>query len=147
MKNTILTLSLSLLFISSFAQKHLVGAIGGLNISNALPFSASRYADAERRLAPLFGISYQNMLKERLSFGMDLFYNARGLTEISGVTDQTGDPLPDFNLEYKFNYISLPIKLGYNIELIILRASQEGLMLAGLLNLAVALSLKPFGLI
>jgi hypothetical protein len=55
------------------------------------------------------------MLKERLSFGMDLFYNARGFTEISGVTDQTGDPLPDFNLEYKFNYISLPIKLGYNI--------------------------------
>jgi len=115
MKTAILIISFTLLSFLSQAQKHLVGAYGGLNISNSLPISASGYTDSERRLAPLLGISYTNMLKEKLSLGFDLFYNARGFTQVSEITNEFGDPIPDYNREFKFEYLSMPIKLGYNL--------------------------------
>jgi hypothetical protein len=108
MKNTILTLSLSLLFISSFAQKHLVGAIGGLNLSTLQ--STGFLNNTDPILAPVVGFSNQYMVTERFSLGLDAIYDVRKFSEPINFLNWD-EP---YNMTYKLSYMSLPLKAGYN---------------------------------
>ena len=108
MKTTILIMSLMLLSFFSQAQKHLVGAYGGLNSFNQS--SSLAFNETERGISPFFGLSYQYMIKEKFSLGIDAIYETRKFYSPI-ILFLWNEP---YDITYRLNYLSVPLKAGYN---------------------------------
>jgi len=103
---TILIIILALTTLKGAAQNHLIGVKSGANRTNVI----SDFSDqTDHRLGVSGGITYEYFLNKRFSIGADLIYNQRGFT--SDLVIPTGEKS---TLKYNYNYLSVPVKAGYN---------------------------------
>lgn len=109
MKAILLIFSFTLLSFYSQSQNHLVGAYVGLNRFNARP--ASGFNETTRGITPIMGLSYQYMINEKFSLGIDAAYDVRRFYNPITFQFTWQDP---YNAEYRLNYLSMPLKAGYN---------------------------------
>lgn len=103
-----------LMSLSSYSQEHLIGIKGGFNLSN---INTQGFLDgSDNYMGFIGGLTYEFQMKNRLSLGADLLYDRRGFkTDIVFTNDlgvATGETM---TISYLFNYVSLPIKVGYKM--------------------------------
>lgn len=113
-------LSLLILIISTIkvnGQNHLIGVIGGTNLTNiATNMTSSSLNESNYRKGLTAGITYMYLIRERFSIGADFIYNQRGYSSDIIFTDDYGNPTGEKHpLIYDYDYVSLPIKTGFNI--------------------------------
>jgi hypothetical protein len=129
MKNIFLfILTISTLKVAG--QNHLIGVKGGANSTNIT--SSNFLSQSDSRTGLTAGLTYEFLFKKHFSIGADLIYNQRGFTNDIVFTDNLGNPTGEkYTLKFNYDYISLPIKTGFNI----------GTKLYGFTNIGVTPSL------
>jgi hypothetical protein len=111
MKN-ILILLLTLITTSIHAQNHLIGVKGGVNRTDVS--ATSFFNDRDVRLGLEFGLTYDYFFKNNFTMGADLIYNQRGFTFDIIFTDDYGIPTGEKSTtKFNYDYISLPLKVGF----------------------------------
>ena len=111
MKKAIIII-LTLISLNVVGQNHLIGIKGSTNWTNVSSndiFSGTNY-----RTGLSGGLTYEYLFRTHLSLGVDLIYNQRGFTDNVTIMDNQGIPIGD-KAKYKYDYISIPFKTGYNI--------------------------------
>lgn len=90
----------------TFGQNHFIGIKGGFTQTNA-----PTYENYLSRKGFLSGFSYDLTTKRKISFGAELLYEQRGF--INKFYLYTGVGNKDYSSHSNYNYISLPIKIGF----------------------------------
>jgi len=108
---------LIILTITTFkvaGQNHLVGVKGGINRTN---ITSRNFTDQNDYITTLFaGLTYEYLFKKHLLVGADLIYFQRGFTSDIVFTDDLGNPTDEkYTIKFNYDYVSLPIKTGFNI--------------------------------
>lgn len=102
------------LFLQVTGQNHFIGIKGGENrTSNAM----GNYK-FESRSGLAAGLTYEYFIDKHFSLGADLIYDQRGFNFRDTILNYSGNPdLTDQinKVDYRFNYISVPIKTGFNV--------------------------------
>lgn len=112
MKN-ILLLILTLLTIKVTGQNHLIGVKGGVNWTNIKSNNFLSQINYRTTLTP--GITYEYCINKNFCIGADFIYNQRGFHVDYNFTDEFGNPNSEtYSVKYNYDYISLPIKAGFN---------------------------------
>jgi len=113
MKKTIIII-LTLTTLNVVGQNHLIGIKGSTNWTNVS--SNNIFIGSDYRTGLSGGLTYEYLIKKHFSLGADLIYNQRGVTDNFPVLDMLGNPT-GVNAKYKnnYDYLSIPIKTGYNI--------------------------------
>jgi len=108
---------LILLFISIspivFGQKHFIGIQGGLNLTNLT--SKEGFENTTSRTGFIGGIIYDLMLAEKYRIGVDILYSQQGVSDKFILTDDNGAFIGEEDTEMNYDYLSIPIKFGYEL--------------------------------
>lgn len=112
MKKIFITL-LVLFSISSFAQNHFVGVQVGLNTSNV--FGTDYTNDFTNLNSFSAGLTYDYKLKHNFLLGSGLLYDCRGSIVEATYIDEEGNSLGVIIVKSRLGYLSLPLKVGYQI--------------------------------
>ena len=95
------------------AQHHFVGIKGGLNNTNV---KATNFFDKNYyRTAVLGGLTYEYLFLKHFTIGADLLYVQRGFRNDVTFTDNVGNSLGITRIRYNYDYVSLPVKIGFTI--------------------------------
>ncbi|MEQ8625241.1 MAG: porin family protein [Vicingaceae bacterium] len=99
--------------IPLIAQNHFIGVQGGaawtdVNGENFIP-------DNYARKGLMTGLKYEYQFKNNLQLGLDVLYNQKGFKSDILFTDNNGVAISKGEIDFKFDYLSLPIKAGYTI--------------------------------
>ncbi len=96
------------------AQNHLIGVKAGVNSTNITSSNFSSQNDS--RTGVTAGLIYEFLFNKHFSIGADFIYNQRGFTNDIVFTDNLGNPTGEkYTTKFNYDYISLPIKTGFNI--------------------------------
>jgi hypothetical protein len=129
MKN-ILLIILTIATLKVAGQNQLIGVKGGVNSTNIT--SSNFISQSGSRTGLTAGLTYEFLFKKHFLIGADLIYNQRGFTNDLVFTDNLGNPTGEkYTSKFNYDYISLPIKTGFNI----------GTKLYGITNIGVIPSL------
>jgi len=103
------------ILISSVAlgQKHLIGLQGGLNFTNFT--SKENFENTTSRTGFIGGITYDFMLTEKYRIGVDILYSQRGVKDKFILIDDFGTYMGEVDTEMNYDYLSIPIKFGYEL--------------------------------
>ena len=95
-------------------QNHIVGVKGGVNWTN---ISQNNFVSQHDNRTGLFaGLTYEYLFNKHFLIGADLIYNQRGFTNDIVFTDNLGNPTGEkYTAKFNYDYVSLPIKAGFNI--------------------------------
>lgn len=112
MRNIIIFLFIS---ISSAAlgQKHLLGIQGGLNFTNFT--SKESFGNTEMRTGFIGGFTYDFKLANKYRIGVDVLYAQQGVSDNFIFTDDNGVFLGEEETGMNYDYLSIPIKFGYEL--------------------------------
>ncbi len=114
-----------LITITADAQNHLIGIKGGVSWSNA---STSKYFEPYFKTGFSGGITYDYVFKKYFSTGLDITFDQRGFLEKIFFMDEDGNMTEGYiSVKNNYNYISLPLKIGF----------QYGESLYGFLNIGI----------
>ncbi len=106
----------SLLLLHATGQNHFLGIKGGESwTSNAMDNYKSGYGTISGLSG---GFTYEYLIDKHFSLGADLIYDQRGFNLRDTLLNYSGNPnLRDQinKVDYLFNYISVPIKTGFNV--------------------------------
>lgn len=95
-------------------QNHLIGIKGGGNSTNIT--SNNFVTQHDNRTGLSAGLTYEYLFKKHFSVGADFIYNQRGFTNDIIFTDDFGNPTGEkYTTKFNYDYVSLPIKTGFNI--------------------------------
>jgi hypothetical protein len=95
-------------------QNHFIGVKGGLNSTNIT--SSNFLSQIDSRTGLTAGMTYEYLFKKHFCIGADLIYNQRGFTNDIVFTDNLGNPTGEkHTTKFNYDYVSLPIKTGFNI--------------------------------
>ncbi len=112
MKDAILVFFLTV-SLSATGQTHLIGLKGGVNLTN-INSDAVRHTDPRTGFS--CGLSYEYFFKEKFSMSTDIIYSQLGFSYTLQFVGANGDPLTDeVRSNFKYNYLSIPIKTGFTI--------------------------------
>lgn len=110
-------LCLLILILSSFkvvGQSHLVGLKGGTNWTSISSYNFASQISFKRGITS--GLTYDYLFGTHFSVGSDFIYNQRGFTNDIVFTDIFGNPTGEkFTTQFNYDYLSLPLKAGFNI--------------------------------
>lgn len=95
------------------AQTHIVGLNIGTNSSSIS--SNAVFGTPSLRLGFHGGLGYEYIFKNKLSLGAEVQYQERGFRQATNFTDQFGALLGISNSDYRINYLSIPVKVGYYV--------------------------------
>ena len=113
MKNIILII-LTFSSLELNGQIHLLGFKSGANLTNITSRNFLKNSDYRKSLN--VGFNYEYLFKKGFSIGFDLIYNKLGFTNDIIFTDNFGNPTGKrYTTKYNYDYISFPIKTGFNI--------------------------------
>jgi hypothetical protein len=113
MKN-ILLIILTISTLKVAGQNHLIGVKGCANWTNIT--SSNFLSQTDSRIGLTAGLTYEFLIKKHFSIGADLIYNQRGFTNDIVFTDNLGNPTGEKHItKYNYDYLSVPIKTGFNI--------------------------------
>ena len=115
MKNIILAITLTLATLTVAGQNHSVGIKGGASWSNVSSKNFPRQNDSRQGITG--GFTYEYIFPKRVTVGADLIYSQRGFTNEIMHTDDLGNQTSGkATLEFTYDYLSLPIKIGYTTD-------------------------------
>jgi hypothetical protein len=86
------------------SQVHYIGLQTGVNISN-VKSDNNFFENSENRKGISFGMNYELLFQNRISIGTDILFIPQGYIVTRG-----NDYQKDF-----YNFLNLPVKIGYNI--------------------------------
>jgi hypothetical protein len=113
MRNLLLII-LTISTLKVAGQNHLIGVKGGANSTNIT--SSNFLSKSDSRTGLTAGLTYEFLFKNHYSIGADLIYNQRGFTNDLVFTDNLGNPTGEkYTTTFNYDYVSLPIKTGFNI--------------------------------
>lgn len=92
-------------------QNHLVGVKTGCNWSNTVN---SNFGKTNFKPGFSGGLTYDYLFKSYFSTGADILFENRGFKDMVIFTDQNGSPLAETTFKYNYNYISIPLKIGFH---------------------------------
>jgi len=109
----IFLLLLTFTTITVNGQNHFIGVESGVNRTNV---AAKNIFDNENfRTGLNIGITYDYIFKNHFSAGADIVYNQRGFTSDINFTDFLGNPTGQKEtLSFYYDYLTVPLKVGYN---------------------------------
>ena len=107
----ILIFSFILISSVAFGQKHLIGIQGGLNLTHFT--SKEGFGDTQMRTGFIGGITYDLKLTEKYRIGVDILYSQQGATSKYLFTNDEGVFTGEEKTEMYYDYLSVPIKFGY----------------------------------
>ena len=109
------TLIFLFILISSvaFGQKHLIGIQGGLSFTNFT--SKESFENTSRRTGFIGGVTYDFMLTEKYRIGVDILYSQQGVKDKFILTNDNDVFIGEEKTEMNYDYLSLPIKFGYEL--------------------------------
>jgi len=113
MTKRILVLLLTFTTITVNGQNHFIGVESGVNFTNV---AAKSFVDGRdfRTSLPL-GITYEYIFKSGFSVGADIVYNQRGFISDFIYTDVSGIPTGQKGtFKFNYDYLTVPLKVGYN---------------------------------
>ena len=111
MKKAIIII-LTLISLNVVGQNHFIGMKGSINWTNIS--SNDIFSGTDYRTGLSGGLTYEYLFRTHLSLGVDLIYNQRGFNDNVTIMDNQGIPIGD-KAKYKYDYVSIPFKTGYNI--------------------------------
>lgn len=92
-------------------QNQLIGVSAGMNFSNV----NSKDFVTHFRTGFTAGLNYEYLYKSNFSLGADLIYNQRGFINKIILTDESGFSTgEEYPTDFIYNYISVPLKVGFN---------------------------------
>lgn len=113
MKNLLLII-LTISTLKVVGQNYLIGVKGGVNSTNIT--SRNFLSQSYSRTGLTGGLTYEFLFKKHFSIGADLIYNQRGFTNDLVFTYNLGNPTGEkYITTFNYDYVSLPIKTGFNI--------------------------------
>jgi len=103
------------IFITSVAlgQKHLIGIQGGLNFTNFT--SKEGFANKSTKTGFIGGITYDLMLTKKYVLEIDVLYSQRGVNDQFSIIDDFGQYAGQVETEMNYDYLSFPVKIGYEL--------------------------------
>lgn len=107
---TIIIVSINLIAIS---QSNYIGLKGGVNWCNQTGNNYFKNSESIQRFS--FGIDYAFRFKNNLKIGGNILYSQTGFKLPFEFTDEFGNPInvrPVYS-EFLYDYLSIPIKVGY----------------------------------
>jgi hypothetical protein len=109
----ILLIILTITTLKVAGQSQFIGVIGGVNLTNTTSDFFLNQPDSRTGLTA--GLTYEYLLKKHFSVGADLIYNQRGFSEEYIILEYFGNPtIGKITETYNYDYVSLPIKTGFN---------------------------------
>ena len=113
MKRIFLAVSMVTLFAAGAAAQGISGGLkAGLNLAN---MNGDDVEDTDMKIGYHFGGYAKISFTEAFSVQPELLYNAVGAKSSEG----------DFDANYKFNYVSVPVMLGYSFGKISIQAGPQ----------------------
>lgn len=109
----ILILLFILISSVTWGQKHLIGVQGGLNFTNFT--SKEGFANTSTKTGFIGGITYDLKLNEKYRIGVDILYSQQGVNDKFILTDDNGTYRGEQDNEMNYDYLSIPIKFGYEL--------------------------------
>ena len=109
----ILLMILTGISMNVFGQVQLIGIQGGVNMTNQS--SPNIFKDSKFRTGIIGGLNYEFIFKSKYSLGADLLYSQKGFNDKMIFVDDNGNPTGiTSDLKYYYDYLSLPLKIGYS---------------------------------
>ena len=112
MKQTLIILFIALT-TNALGQTHFVGMQAGLNLTNIT--AKEIFYNSEMKAGFTGGINYEFKISGRYRIGVDVLYSQQGFNEKFSLVDEYGTYYGELNSEMNFDYLSIPIKIGYEI--------------------------------
>ena len=109
MKNLLL-IGLILFSMNVIGQVHSIGVQGGVNLSNYT--SNIDFGDKQFKTGIISGFNYEYLYKSKYTLGADLLYSQQGYKDETQFVDEYGN-ISSSKLKLSYDYLSVPIKLGY----------------------------------
>jgi hypothetical protein len=97
----------------AFGQKHLIGIKGGLNFTNFT--SKEGFESTSTKTGLIGGITYDFLLTDKYRIGVDILYSQRGVKDKFVIIDDFGTYMGEVDTEMNYDYLSIPIKFGYEL--------------------------------
>ena len=107
MKN-ILLIVLILFSVNVFSQIHSIGIESGINLSNQ---TGDVFNNSNYRLVIIEGFCYEFLFRNNYTLGMDMIYSQKGFIDKSTLNGNAIEAQKD--IKFNYNYLSLPVKIGY----------------------------------
>lgn len=112
--------------INAIGQNHFLGLKGGISWTNIN--SDNFLNDNKYRTGFSSGLTYNYRFAENFNIGAELLYDQKGFKNEIVFTDEEGNQIGEKGVsEFKYNYISFPIKVGFIL----------GNRIAGFINLGI----------
>ena len=108
MKHTILLL-LTLVTLRGISQNHFVGIKAGSNLTNI----KTDFLDTDKKLGFIGGITYEYHFNNHIILGADILFDAKGFSDKAFYTDDNNVPTGELTFDVNYNYLSVPLKVGY----------------------------------
>lgn len=104
---------LTIVAITAIGQNSLIGVKGGVNWTGQ---TSSYFQNEEKiRTGLAVGLTYDYTFKKYFSAGADIIYNQRGFSlDWPLLSDNQGNVIKDVTVYYNYDYITLPLKAGFN---------------------------------
>jgi hypothetical protein len=129
MKNLLLLL-LTITTLKAAGQNHIIGVKGGATWTNVA--SSNFLKETDDRTGVTAGLTYEYLLNKYFSVGADLIYSQKGFTSDLLFANQAWPGgLQSETIQFSYDYLSLPVKAGFNV----------GNKLYGFMNIGVVPSL------
>ncbi len=106
---------LGLISLSGFSQYHQIGIKSGMNKSFVEFVDSLYFNDPKMHTGFSAGVTYEYLTASKFSFGADLVYQEKGFDDLWHFRDETGASLADIRKEFEYNYITLPLSVGYSL--------------------------------
>ena len=101
---------MTVLPIISYSQS--IGIKGGILVSNMKSYSG--YVSEKSLIGPSIGLAYQHDF-DRVKLFVEPTYSTKGFSLDYKVTDNAGNLIGSERAKYKFNYLEIPVLVGYNL--------------------------------
>ena len=108
-----LTLILIVLTSTVFSQGHFVGVKGGVSFTKVRD-AVFYEKNIEMRKGFTAGLTYEFKLKNNILLGADLLYIQKGYSADISITNDEGMLIGMGRSHPSYNYLSLPLKVGYS---------------------------------
>lgn len=97
----------------AFGQKQCIGLQGGLNLTNFT--SKEGFSNTSTKTGFIGGITYDLMLTEKYVLEIDVLYSQRGVNNQFSIIDDFGQYAGQVETEMNYDYLSFPVKIGYEL--------------------------------
>ncbi len=107
-------LFLAIVSLKLYAQNNYIGIYSGINLSTINRGNLA-FKDPIAIISYAGGLSFEHAFKRHFLFTTGISYNRFGFKQQFDFTDNFANPVGQFPMNFYYDYLSLPITLGYKM--------------------------------